>query len=250
MSHSVEAGKAWYAFEGNYPEYFSEPFMADEPLPDPARDARAANTTAKVVEFHKLGKRAAAYLKKNPGWQAFKDFAQQEQIGIDTVRKARRFYAEFGAEDLEDFCRLRNAAGMPLGWSHAVQLIRVKDASLRRRLLEQTLEQNLTQIELGELITEQLSERHSAGGRKLKRPASAEALLQQLISETEKWCRRCEQVWTAGQELNLADAADRRGKKQAARLKEQTKRARLALAGMAKAVKQAQAAVGRFERGL
>ncbi len=74
---------------------------------------------------------------------------------------------------------------------------------LRKKLLQQALANNLVLAELGKLITLHRGEKQSGGGRKPKSTVSSVALSLQLADETEKWCRRCELVWTTSGKLNV-----------------------------------------------
>ena len=226
--------------------------MSTEETTDPAREVRAERVVQRVREIYELGREALQHLEKNPeDWHALTGFAAERKIGIDTVRKAKRFAEHYTKEETNEFCELRNCFEQPLNWTHAVQLTRVKDRKLRKQLLLRTVQQGWTQTELG-LAIMQTGRRRACGGRKLKRPETDLALLEQFAAITEEWNRRYKQVWSVDAPLNAPkeEVNTRELKKTPAKALRAIKRAREAVATMREASKNAEAQLLRLERQL
>jgi hypothetical protein len=205
---------------------------------DLARQARAAQTVKRVKQIYNLGVRANRHLQKNP---SLMDFVARQNLGGDSIRKARRFAEAYSPAELEHFCALRTPDGRPLGWRHAVELAHVDDRRTRRMLETRAAKAGWTGTQLAHAIRLHTGKQQGYGGRKVKGPASAGLLLQQLVSETERWNRRLREIWAPGGQLKLAGLADRRGRDQAGQVRALVKRGCKALAAMQEAAGAAEA---------
>ena len=107
-----------------------------------------------------------------------------------------------------------------------------------------------TAAQLTQAIQLYAGRKQGYGGRKVKGPASAELLLQQLVVETERWNHRYEQVWAPGGQLALSDLADCQGKGHGAHLDALVKRGHEALGAMRRAAAQAAKELKQLERRL
>ena len=163
--------------------------------------------------------------------------------------------------ELEELCQLRKPEpdGLPLNWgAYVIQLLRIPDAKIRKRLQERAAKEGWTGPELRAVISEILAKTSSTklrskqrqGGRKFKRPGSPEALLSQLIMEAEYWNRRFEKSWTVDGHLELGGLIDQAGKRTAAELPGRLRRAREALARLQQTAEQAKADLLTLERRL
>src|SRR3954452_581896 len=93
-------------------------------------------TIDRLTRYHAIGIRA---LERNPSGAKFDsatihELSLQEDIDIDTARKARLFAKRYSKEELEELCQLRGRGGMPLGWSHIRYLMSVQDKTVRADL--------------------------------------------------------------------------------------------------------------------
>jgi hypothetical protein len=229
----------WYVFEGDYLTTSSAALNMDQHQPiDLARQARAAQIVKRVKQIYNFGVRANRHLEKKPH---LTDFVAQQRLGGDSVRKAQRFAKAYSLTELDRFCSLRKPDKMPLSWRHATELAKVDDRRARRMLEIRAAKEGWTGTELAQAIRLHAGKQQGYGGRKVKGPASAELLLQQLVTETERWNRRFREIWAPGGQLKLAGLTDRRGRDHAAQARALTKRGCKALAIMQEAAGQAKA---------
>ncbi|WZO96053.1 hypothetical protein EP7_003028 [Isosphaeraceae bacterium EP7] len=117
------------------------------------------------------------------------------EIGPATLRKARQFARTYSASELEALLAQRTGRGKALRWCHVRELVAVEDRGVRAELERQVASRGWSVRELREEIRRARGGgRGSEGGRKHRRPASAEAGLARVIETCEAWLRFRETV--------------------------------------------------------
>ena len=195
----------------------------------------------------KIQEEAIAYAKKNPG-RPLTDFANRKRKVPDTLRKAKLFAEKYSEADLEELCELRNSDGLPLNWGHIIHFLRIGNPSKRKRLEGEASEKGWTQQELAVAVAETNGEKRSGGGRKMKRPADPEGILQQLLSETRQWNRRFDEIWTNAGHLVLDELIDHRDGDRVRRIRAKLSEAERGLKTMAKTAASAAKDIQRISR--
>src|ERR1700722_14080198 len=124
------------------------------------------------------------------------------------IRMALRFVQQFSRDDLEYLCKIRLPSGDPLTWSHVRCLVSVDDKKLRKELLDKTLAEGLTCMDLAHEL-KRLSD-HTANdgrGRPLRMPKDFDSSLAQQQHLSEDWDKRYTKVWAKQDRTLEAQAA-------------------------------------------
>ncbi len=155
----------------------------------PAIQAKAKRMVEKLHEHYHLGQEANLAAKTNR--TSTKDFADSHGMNEHTMRKIRRFASEYSRRDLVAL-REPRPNGLPLQWGHINYLLTIPDKSRRLAIQQRAIEEGWTAPQLNAAIH---AKRPAKGhGRPMKKPATPEAGLQQLMAEATMWIRRCEVV--------------------------------------------------------
>src|SRR4051794_8282660 len=91
------------------------PDVARKRRPDPATEAES-----RLRHLHAVGREALARFPVGAAFdpETIREISEREGLRLDNVRRARQFARTYSEKELDDLCRLRNPAGMPLSWGH------------------------------------------------------------------------------------------------------------------------------------
>jgi hypothetical protein len=113
------------------------------------------------------------------------------------IRLALRFVQAFRPADLERLCAVVLSSGEPFSWSHARVLLEVKDVTKRQELLDQTVAEGWTCMELAEQVKHLEDHTDADGrGRPPKVPRDFDSAVAQQQQSAEQWDRRYSRVWS------------------------------------------------------
>ena len=112
------------------------------------------------------------------------------------IRSALRFVQTFTPEDLDRLCALVLPKGEPLNWSHVRTLLAVNDPGRRQGLLDRTVAEGWTCVELAHEI-KNLADRGAADGRGRppRVPKDFDGAVAQQRQSAERWDRLFTKVW-------------------------------------------------------
>ena len=155
--------------------------------------ARVRDAVQELRDYYQLGLDVLDADRKNPNRRTYSKgvtirFANRLGKGRDYVDKARQFAASYTEEQLDELCSLQRPDGMPLGRTHVVALLSVKDKRQRKRLQRRAAGEGWGTRRLGEEITA-IQGRHSSGGRRPREPDSAKDAVAQIVKMCERWGR-------------------------------------------------------------
>ncbi len=126
-----------------------------------------------------------------------------------TIRMALRFAQTFTQQDVDRICSLVLPGGAPVTWSHIRTLLAVSNRESRIELLDKTVANGWTSMELAEEI---VRNRPRAGnderGRPPKHPNDFDSSLAQIQLFTKKWDRQYSRVWSNKEHSLSTNAAD------------------------------------------
>src|SRR3954447_5150923 len=106
----------------------------------PRRD-KVAEAEAQLRAYHALGRKVLERLRGGPLDAAtLQELDEETRYGFDNIRKARVFAARYTAGQLDELCKLRTPAGMPLPWRHVRQLLMLPPGEEREALQRKAAE--------------------------------------------------------------------------------------------------------------
>lgn len=124
------------------------------------------------------------------------------------IRMSLRFVQTYSPEDLDRLCTLVLPSGEPLNWSHMRALIPVQDLQRRKELLDKTVTEGLTCIELAQEAKQIMDHPSGDGrGRPPQKPKDFDSAVAQQRKHAEDWDRRHFKVWAANESSVVAQAA-------------------------------------------
>src|SRR4051794_11243221 len=96
------------------------PEVAPKKRSDPAAEAES-----RLRQLHAVGREALARFPVGAAFdpETIREIAEREGLRLDNVQRARQLARTYSEKELDDLCRLRNPAGMPLSWGHVRRLV-------------------------------------------------------------------------------------------------------------------------------
>ena len=148
---------------------------------------------ATLRRIYDLGRQSAAILDANKR----KQFDVDNGLNERKASRARAFARRYTPKDLKELCRLRRPDGLPLHIGYLHFLLSVQDTQERQEIQRLAAAQGWTAPALYAEIRRRNPKRRCNHGRTMKKPATPQAGLQQLLAEGEFWRRRCQVVMDA-----------------------------------------------------
>lgn len=130
---------------------------------DRLRELLSKVATDEVQTRHRVGQLLAA-LKRAPGKYGSNAVARLAvELGCDaaTLYRHASVAERWSFESMQSLAAKKNAKGMPLSWSHWVELARVDSDDERDMLLRRALAESLSVRKLAEAIDDELDHRHA-----------------------------------------------------------------------------------------
>jgi hypothetical protein len=159
--------------------------MNDPEFSDVVNPAKAQEMVDYIRMRYQRGRDA---LEAEPE-MATKQFASNQNVPLQEIRRDKQFARLFSAEEVELVCQLRTPRGMPLQTGHVKKVLSIADRKERMRWLTKAAEEGWTADVLSKQITKAKGQTE-AHGRSIKPPVSLEDGLEQLVREGELWLKR------------------------------------------------------------
>jgi hypothetical protein len=187
-----------------------------KPVPRLDPKLKAVENRLQVLrDFYELGKKALSAFPEGATYdpKTIRELADERGLSLDMIRKAREFANRYNQADFDELCGLRTPLGMPLTFMHVRRLLAVKNKTKRSALQKKAAKLGWGIAELATAI-KRLQGTGSQGGRRLTRPKSAVAALDQIAAHTGEWLRRYEKAWGQGESgpfavVNASDEKER-----------------------------------------
>ena len=165
-----------------------------------------------VQQVYSLGHAAIERMQQAPGKHALgvvSKLASEKGISEPVLRKAIKFAQTYSREELDAFCSLRTAEGMPLTISVIYQLMYLANKKSRQAVARLAAAQGWSAREVAAEVKRRSKPSHSSGkgGRPPRTPISREMCLSQLVEKCDSWQRwidRLESTSEAGSSFSIA----------------------------------------------
>ncbi len=108
--------------------------------------------------------------------------------------RARHFAHVYTEKQVEALLKLRTPKGLPLGWSHVLELIAVKDKAELARLQGRAAEDDWRVHTLKAEVQRLNGGKRSEGGRKFAPPGTPEEALRRLSDQGRMWVKLAKQT--------------------------------------------------------
>lgn len=194
----------------------------------------------RLKAYHAIGSVVAEAIPGRATWGDKNVAELAKAIGYkeSMLTKLRAFAINYSKRDLNRLCRLADR----VTWSHVKLLLSIDDKGRRARKEEQIASKAWSTEDLRRAMKAEAAERH-AGGRPFSRPADPLAGLRQLIAESERWLRLCEDVWAAEDDSLIAKLESLSKSRRTSKLQRQ-------VTGAGETLNRIRLACGRLQRRL
>src|SRR4051812_44600950 len=179
--------------------------VAPKKRPDPAAEAES-----RLRHLHAVGREALARFPIGAAIDpdTVHEIAEREGLRLDNMQRARQFARAYSEKELEELCRLRTPAGMPLGWGHVRRLVSIPNKAKHAALQRRAAKEGWTAAQISEaILREVVGRRRQNGGRPFAAPRTLGEGLRQVVLRSEEWLRRCRESWS-GEAAWLAAGAE------------------------------------------
>ena len=155
---------------------------------------RAEEKAREVRKYHAIGRRALGKPVDGRASRAvpIADLAAEAGVGASVIRRAKRFAAAYGEEDLERLLDRRDARGHALSWSAVQVLLQVAEKPRRLKLQRLAVDEGWS---IHDLRDRTGAGRPGQGGRKHALIRGDDLALPRLIRRCTSWRRSC---WDLG----------------------------------------------------
>ena len=110
----------------------------------PAVERKADKMIAKLREYHRLGSECNLLAPRSE----WREFADEQAISPNTMRKARALARQYTKRELAELCRLRKPDGIPSHFGYIPYFLTVHPKNKRRNIQRQAAERGWTAPEL------------------------------------------------------------------------------------------------------
>lgn len=141
--------------------------------------------------FHEILSNPAEY-----GDRALLHLQDQLKIPESAITNYVRFFKAFDRDQLKELAKRSVDTGVPLSFSHLVELTHIAAKSKRKKFIERIFDKGLSANQLHDEVFALIGPRRKSGaGRKPKRATSPMAGYTDLIKTTTKYCKKVTEVW-------------------------------------------------------
>src|SRR3954468_2425691 len=185
------------------------PEVAPKKRPDPAEEAER-----RIRHLHGVGREPLARFPVGAAIDpdTVHEIAEREGLKLDNMQRARQFARSYSEKELEELCRLRTPAGMPLGWGHVRRLVSIPNKAKRAALQRRAAREGWTAAQISEaILRDVVGRKRQNGGRPFAAPKTLGEGLRQVAGRSEEWLRRCRRAGSAEAAWLAAGAAASEG---------------------------------------
>src|SRR4051794_2280730 len=223
------------------------PEVARKKRPDPAEEAES-----RLRQLHAVRREALARFPVGAAIDpaTVHEIAEREGLRHDNMQRARQFARSYSEKELEELCRLRTPAGMPLGWGHVRRLVSIPNKAKRAALQRRAAKEGWTAAQISEaILSEVVGRRRQNGGRPFAAPRTLGEGLRQVAGRSEEWLRRCRESWSGEAAWLAAGAAGSEGEAARESLAARLGEARRVLLEVGRAALELEARLGKVTLG-